>query len=39
MKELTFLVVGIVIGAIVTKKAMDSKNLELELVRERARTA
>jgi hypothetical protein len=38
MKELSFLVVGLVFGAIFTKKTMDNKSLELDLVRERART-
>jgi hypothetical protein len=39
MKELSIFVVGLVFGAMLTKKTMDNKNLELELIRERARAA
>ncbi|WPP46936.1 hypothetical protein [Pseudomonas sp. AN-1] len=39
MKELAFLVLGMVIGGVIATKAAEGKNLERELDRERARRA
>lgn len=37
MKEFAFLIAGIVIGSVVTRKSMERKELARELDRERAR--